>query len=97
MSTSHPARYRGITLEPLLTEAEVMDILKVSRPKIRALVRDGRLPAVVFMRHRRYLKQDIADFVEGSAPRHATGSRFMMTPRQKSTPATRVVAKDKPR
>ena len=97
MSTGHPARHRGITLEPLLTETEVMDILKVSRPKIRELVRDGRLPAVVFMRHRRYLKQDVADFVEGSAPRHETRSRFMMTPRQKSTTATRVVAKDKPR
>lgn len=97
MNASYPARHRGITLEPLLTEAEVMDILKVSRPKIRELVRDGRLPAVVFMRHRRYLKQDVADFLEGSAPRHATGSRFMMTPRQKPTPAAPVVTRDKPR
>ncbi len=81
MTTNHPARHRGIALEPLLTEAEVMDILKVSRPKIRELVRDGRLPAVVFMRHRRYLKQDVVDFVEGSAPRHETERVLMMAPR----------------
>jgi excisionase family DNA binding protein len=94
MSTSHSARYRGITLEPLMTEAEVMDILKVSRPKIRELVREGQLPAVVFMRHRRYLKQDVVDFVEGSAPRHSAKRRLMMAPRHELKWTASAVSKD---
>jgi len=91
MSTSHPAWRRGIPLEPLLTETEAMDILKVSRPKIRELVREGRLRAVVFMSRRRYLKQDVVDFIEGSAPRHDGKRQLMMTQRhgvKRAAPAT---------
>ena len=94
MNPSHPARHLGIALEPLLTEAEVMNILKVSRPKIRELVRDGRLRAVVFMRHRRYLKQDVVDFLEGGAPRHEAKRVLMMVPRHGLNRTTSVVSKD---
>jgi len=94
MNPSHPARHRGIALEPLLTEAEVMNILKVSRPKIRELVRGGRLRAVVFMRHRRYLKQDVVDFLEGSAPRHEAKRVLMMAPRHGLNRTPSAVSKD---
>jgi len=93
MSTSLPARFRGIALEPLLTEVEVMNLLKVSRPKLRELVRDNRLRAVEFMRHRRYLKQDIVDFLEGSAPKHEVKRKLMMTPRDGLKQAESVAAK----
>jgi excisionase family DNA binding protein len=94
MSAKRPAWRRGIALEPLLTDTEVMAILRVSRPKLRELVRVGRLPAVVFMRHRRYLKQDVVDFVEGSAPRHSARRRLMMTPRHGSKWTASVASKD---
>jgi excisionase family DNA binding protein len=82
MSASHPAWRRGIAFEPLLTDAEVMAFLKVSRPKLRELVRDGRLPVAKFMRHRRYIKQDVVDFVEGSAPRNDAERQSRMNLRQ---------------
>ena len=62
--------YLGIHLEPLLSEADVMQVLKVSRPTLRGLVKKGRIHTIEFMRHRRYAKQDIVDFLEGNAPRH---------------------------
>jgi excisionase family DNA binding protein len=94
MSAKRPAWRRGIALEPLLTDTEVMAILRVSRPKLRELVRVGRLPAVVFMRHRRYLKQDVVDFVEGSAPRNSARQRLMITPRHGLKWTASVVSKD---
>ena len=70
MSGRPKNHYLGIHLEPLLSEADVMQVLKVSRPTLRGLVKKGRIHTIEFMRHRRYAKQDIVDFLEGNAPRH---------------------------
>ena len=70
MSGRPKNHYLGIHLEPLLSEADVMQVLQVSRPTLRGLVKKGRIHTIEFMRHRRYSKQDIVDFLEGNAPRH---------------------------
>ena len=70
MSNQRKNHYLGIHLEPLLTEADVMQFLKVSRPTVRRLVKGGRIRTIEFMRHRRYSKQDVVDFLEDNAPRH---------------------------
>jgi len=96
MNTSKPARYRGIRLEPLLTEVEVMKILKVSRPRLRELVRDGRIPALEFMQHARFMKQEVVDFLEGSAPKDEVKRESRMFPRQKQPQNTPVSTPTKP-
>ena len=70
MSSRPRNHYLGIHLEPLLSEADVMQFLKVSRPTLRGLVKNGQIHAIEFMRHRRYSKQDVVDFLEGNAPRN---------------------------
>jgi len=85
MSTSLPARFRGIAIKPLLTEVEVMNLLKVSRPKLRELVCDNRLRAVEFMGHHKYLRQNVVDFLEGSAPTDEVKRELRMFTRQKQT------------
>jgi predicted DNA-binding transcriptional regulator AlpA len=62
MSVQDEPGYRG-GLPGLLTAAEVLQILAISRKTLWRLVRSGQLPVVYLDRRPRYLAEDVAALI----------------------------------
>ena len=77
MSTDTHTQPTGLTRSEILLPEEVAEILRSSRKKVLSEARRGRLPVLRFGKERRFLRQDVDDYIRRLRDDEQSGSAHL--------------------
>lgn len=74
MSTNTNRQPTGLTRSQILLPEEVANILRSSRKKVLNEAREGRLPVLRFGKERRFLRDDVDEYIRQLRGQEQSGS-----------------------